>query len=649
MLLTLFLVLVVAALVGALVQVRRANAASLANQRMFSQSFHASPIPLALTSLVTHKITEVNHAYEKMMGWSRLEMIGRSGAELGMYAPELREKLAHRLRRTGTLRDYPVTMTGKDGLHRYVIVAMDIIVIDGEMHSLTTVIDQTEHKRTIAALHSVDERLRELAETIDQVFWVRAPSGKMLYVSPAYEKVWGRTVASLYEQQRTWVDAVLPEDREKLSFAAGATNEFRITRPDGGVRWVRTKSFPVHDAHGNVIRVAGVASDVTEQRELEDHLRQAQKMESLGMLAGGIAHDFNNLLAVISSCSGLLAETIDATSPDHELVDDISDAVVRAAALTRQLLAFSRKQVSEPVVLDLNLVVTDTRKLLRRMLGVDVEVESSLEPELRTVRIDRSQLVQVILNLAVNGRDAMRGRGVLKISTRNCGDDVVLSVSDNGSGMTPDVVARACEPFFTTKEQGKGTGMGLAVVHGIIDHADGRIEIDSTVGIGTTFRITLPAVGERVEAPRPTGHDGLRGVETILLVDDDDYVRRATARALRSRGYTIIEAGNGRAALASLPAHDIDLLLTDIVMPGMNGRIVAECARTRMPALRVLFMTGYTDDQVVHSGLERGEVELIEKPFTIPALAAKVRAVLDAEPVGTANPVGLQYTASATA
>jgi len=333
---------------------------------------------------------------------------------------------------------------------------------------------------------------------------------------------------------------------------------------------------------------------------------------------------------VISSCNGLLAESLPAEFGDRELVDDVADAVVRASALTRQLLAFSRKQVTEPVVLDPNLVVNDTRKLLRRIVGVDVDVTTSLEPDLHMVRMDRAQLVQVLLNLAVNARDAMPGSGTLRVTTRNVGDQVILEVHDTGVGMPPEVLARACEPFFTTKELGKGTGMGLAVVHGIIDSAGGRLEIASEVGVGTTFRIALPAVAGHVEtAARTRADDTSRGVETILIVDDDDYVRRATARALRARGYTVHEAANGRAALVALPAHQIDLLLTDIVMPGMNGRMLAEAASARFPDLKILFMTGYTDDAVVHLGLARGEVALIEKPFTIQALASKVRTVLD--------------------
>jgi PAS domain S-box-containing protein len=605
---------------------------ALRSEQVFAESFHASPIPLALMSLETHRITEVNDAYVQMLGWSREELLTRTADQLAIQNGNELITRARRLRRNGVLRDYTSSLRCKDGSTREALISMDMIAIDNVPHSLTTIIDQTEHRHALAELQSTDQRLRELAENVDEVFWVSSPDrSQMHYVSPAYAKIWGRSVESLYAEPASWLEAVVPEDRARLSLER-QQREYRIRRPDGTLRWIRAKSFPVRDGSGEVIRLAGVVRDVTEQRSLEDQLRQAQKMESLGMLAGGIAHDFNNLLAVISSCGGLLAESLGRTHPDAELVDDIADAVVRASQLTRQLLAFSRKQVTEPVVLDPNCIVTDTRKLVRRMVGVNVEVVTSLEPELRPVMMDRGHLVQVILNLAVNARDAMPGRGTLRLTTRNVGNNVVLEVTDNGSGMPPEVRARACEPFFTTKELGKGTGMGLAVVHGIVDGAGGRIEIDSEPGSGTTFRILLPAFDGPVQTLRPVSDASVRGVETILIVDDDEYVRRATARALRSRGYTVIEAGNGRAALVVLPTVRFDLLLTDIVMPGMSGRVLAEAAQARFPDLKVLMMTGYTDDDVVHSGVASGQVDLIEKPFTIAALATKVRAVLDVEP-----------------
>ena len=648
MLENLTVVFLLATLFALLIAVRRLHRAqaktALALQRVqqseqfFSESFHTSPLPSALVNLTTQKIAEVNDAYVKLIGLERDDLIGADVPELGLRSGVQREQLYRRLRRTGHMRDIHTRLVRRDGDVREVVLSLDSLDVAGELHAIHTVIDQTDHKRALNALRETDQRMRELAKAIDEVFFITSPDRMTLhYISPAFESIWGLPIATAYTNPLRVFDAIVEDDRErvKTEVARAETSdvrvfEFRVRRPDDSVRWIRMKEFPVRGREGKVERIAGVATDVSEQRVLEDQLRQSQKMESLGMLAGGVAHDFNNLLAVISSCSGLLAETVSPGSSDSELVEDISAAVLRASALTRQLLAFSRKHVAEAVVLDVNSVLTDTRKLLRRILGVNIELIQSLEPELRPVRIDRGQLVQCVLNLAVNARDAMPAGGRLTLASRNVGDVVVLEISDNGQGMPAEVAARACEPFFTTKEQGKGTGMGLAVVHGIVDQAGGRLEIDSKPNTGTMVRIYLPACDHAIAIPRATTAEQLqRGVETILIVDDDDYVRRATARALRGRGYTVIEASNGRTALGTLPTAKIDLMLTDIMMPGMNGRVLAEHARGRFPDLRILFMTGYTDDEIVHDGVTTGVVDLIEKPFTIAALAAKVREVLD--------------------
>ncbi len=631
-------------IVGYTLRVRQERAAAerhleraLQSERVFAESFQSSAVPLALFDLRTGLVTEVNFALENLCGRTREELVGSLVAALGIGNTT---QLIRRMRRSGRVREQQTTLRTRDGAERSVVVSANRIVVADADPALTLIIDRTEHEHAVAALRSTDQRLHELAESIDEVFWVATPDrSRILYISPACEKVAGRTCESVYDDGKAWLDTVLPEERAR-DVADRPHYDVRIERADGTERWIRTKIFPVRDEAGGVQRIAGVTLDITEQRALEEQLRQAQKMESLGMLAGGIAHDFNNLLAVISSCSGLLAESTERSSPDRELVEDIADAVVRATTMTRQLLAFSRKQVTEPVVLDPNIVVNDTRKLLRRILGVNIELVTSLEPDLRPVFIDRGHLVQVILNLAVNARDAMPAHGRLMLSTRNAGSNVVLEVADTGGGMSPEVLARACEPFFTTKEQGNGTGMGLAVVHGIVDGAHGRLEISSEVGRGTTFRITLPAFDGPAQNIRAPSELATRGVETILIVDDDDHVRRATARALRSRGYSVREASNGRAALIALSTAPCDLLLSDIVMPGMSGRVLAEAALGRFPDLKVLFMTGYTDDEIVHDGVTTGVVDLIEKPFTIPTLATKVREVLDGP--GAVRPVDAQ-------
>ncbi|CAN5789949.1 hypothetical protein BH11MYX2_BH11MYX2_33390 [soil metagenome] len=446
--------------------------------------------------------------------------------------------------------------------------------------------------------------------------------------------MFGRSGRELYENSKAWMDAIHPDDLERMVEAQpkqvlGTYDEhFRIVHPNGDVRWVRSKAFPVKDDAGTVVRIAGITTDVTEQRALEDQLRQTQKLESVGLMAGGIAHDFNNLLNVIVSNTDMLRE--DLATPSHkEMLDEIDAAVSRAAGMTRQLLAFSRKQTQDAVILDINRVVEDTRKMLRRLVGADIAIRVSLDPEVGNVRCDSSQLVQVLMNLAVNARDAMDNGGTLRLETRKDGGSAILVVGDSGSGMTPAVLARVFEPFFTTKGVGRGTGLGLAVVHGIVEQAGGSISVHSEPDIGTTFTITLPTIAEAVEASNTSAVVVSRGTERILLVDDDWHVRHAAARALRSRGYTVHEAENGRAALRILDDRAIDILVTDVVMPGMDGRRLFEAAHRRRPELPVLFMSGYTDDEVVHRGVQAAELAFLEKPFRVQALAAKVRQVLD--------------------
>jgi PAS domain S-box-containing protein len=497
----------------------------------------------------------------------------------------------------------------------------------------------------VAGLELVESRItrasnatfRELAETINEVFWLSTPDySKFYYVSPAYDRFTGYNRSEVYDDSRCWLRHVHPDDRDRvveLISNADQPNqcELKLVHRDGTVRIIQIHAFPICDEHGVTVRLAGSARDVTEQHELAEQLRQTQKLESLGLLAGGIAHDFNNILAVIGSNNSLLGEVI--TEPvDRELITDIDDAVQRATSLTRQLLAFSRKQVTHPVVLDVNALISDTHKMLRRMVGEEISIGTSLEPELRAVRMDPGHLVQILMNLAVNARDAMPDGGTLRLTTRTANDRVVIIVSDTGCGMPPAVMARAFEPFFTTKDPTKGTGLGLSVVHGIVEEAGGHITIHSELGKGTTFELNLPAIAETKEAAADVDLPACEGLETILFVDDDLYVRISSARALRAQGYTVLEADNGLEALDLLRDRggDIALLVTDVVMPGMDGRVLAERARISHPDLRVIFSTGYTDDAVLKHGIRRKEVSLIEKPFRTRELAGKIREVLDA-------------------
>lgn len=385
-----------------------------------------------------------------------------------------------------------------------------------------------------------------------------------------------------------------------------------------------------------------------ERKRLEDRLRQSQKMEAIGQLAGGIAHDFNNLLTGINGFSDMLLSDVDEKDPSYHALQQIQYAGERAAALTRQLLAFSRKQVLAPKVLNLNIRVSEMEKLLQRLIGEDINLATHLDPGLGLVKVDPGQVEQVIMNLAVNARDAMQDGGTLTIETHNIDLDglfndsfdkaipegryVMLAVTDTGSGMNAETKARIFEPFFTTKPQGKGTGLGLATCYGVMKQSGGHISVYSEPGHGTSFKAYFPRVNDEAQevAEDEIPDHKLNGSETILLVEDEAVVRDLTAAVLKARGYTVLQAKDGMEALKVSKNHRrrIHLLLTDTVMPGMNGRELAEQLLAKRPDTKVLYMSGYTDKAIVQHGILDPDIAFLQKPFKARALAAKVREVL---------------------
>jgi two-component system, cell cycle sensor histidine kinase and response regulator CckA len=385
-------------------------------------------------------------------------------------------------------------------------------------------------------------------------------------------------------------------------------------------------------------------------RQSEAALRQAQKTEAIGRLAAGVAHDFNNILTAITGYAQLLLEDLGPKDPHREDVDEIRKAADRAAGLTRQLLAFSRQQILQPTVLDLNTLVSETEGMLGRLLGEDIQLATRLAPDLGAVKTDRSQIEQVIMNLAVNARDAMPQGGQLTIETANVemhevyarehfpaapGSYVMLAVSDTGTGMTPETQGHMFEPFFTTKEKGKGTGLGLATVYGIIKQSAGFIWVYSEPGHGTTFKIYLPRVGQLPE-PRISSagrSQTLAGTETVLLAEDEPAVRAVARQSLERHGYTVLEAPSGEAALDLAQRHSgqIHLLLTDVVMPGMSGRALALRLASVRREMRTIYMSGYTDEAITRHGVLESGVRYVQKPFSPDALVRRVREALDEE------------------
>ena len=536
--------------------------------------------------------------------------------------------------------------------------SMPEIEADGSVLWRGFLSDVTDRKNADDALQQSEERFRQITENIREVFWLTEPdTHTILYASPAFEAIWGRPCATLQTSPVAWLEAIHPDDRDRVAQASAANErsgtyneEYRIIRPDGSVRWIHDRGFPVCDQSGNVIRIAGVAEDITARHDLEAELRQAQKMESVGLLAGGVAHDFNNALTVILGATEGLAEGTPPSPEAAAMLDEIRSATEKAASLTRQLLAFSRKEVVAPRVIDFNALVGETERMLHRLLGEDIELTASLDGGIANVRVDPGQWDQVLVNLAVNARDAMTGCGRLTIETRDARVDatavesllhgvrpgryVKLTITDTGSGMSRDVLSRIFEPFFTTKGVGRGTGLGLAVVYGIVKQSGGHIDVHSKVGAGTTFTILVPTVDAAIDegAACRAVSPPLRATrgETILLVEDEDALRRMAARTLEKQGYSVLQASSGPEALRVLEAHrsTVDLLVTDVVMPTMDGRELAERVHKLRPSILVLFTSGYTEDAILHRGVEAAHVAFLQKPYAPAALAGRVREVL---------------------
>ncbi|HVJ16855.1 MAG TPA: PAS domain-containing protein [Polyangiaceae bacterium] len=517
--------------------------------------------------------------------------------------------------------------------------------------------DVTEQRAASQALAESEERFRQLTSAIDQVFWLTNTQGsEIYYVSPAYEKIWGRSCQSAYDDSRSFTQAIheddLPQVLAHLPSKTGYDIVYRIRRPDGQIAWIRDRAFNVIDAEGNPVRVAGVATDITAQRNLEEQLLQSRKIESIGRLAGGVAHDFNNLLSVILSSTEFAMRDLPASS--HGDLQQIRDAAERAAELTSQLLSFARRQVVAPRLLDLNELAKRMHDLLRRVIGEQVELETALAKGLYPVLADPGQLEQVLLNLAVNARDAMPDGGRLTIETKNLsldqayvklhanvsvGDYVMLAVSDTGTGIAPDVLEHIFEPFFTTKMPGRGTGLGLATCYGAIRQAGGQILVYSEPGRGTTFKILLPRASGDQAADRTKAQPErlLRGTETVLVVEDDALLRSVAVRILREHGYEVLEARSGREALDVVRVHagTLHLLLTDVVMPNMNGVELARRLTELRPGLPVLYTSGYTENTIVHHGVLEPNVAFLPKPYVAIKLLTAVRAVLDKGNTGT--------------
>ena len=597
---------------------------------------------------------DANPGICRMLGRTREELIGRQAADIvaADEVPYIAPALSTLSARTDYQREW--RFRHRDGS----VVEADVIATkmpDGNIVAMVR--DVTERNRAVEAVRAAEERTRFALESAEVGIWdldFRTGAVRWSEILEAQHGLEPGTFDGTYD---AFLALVHPDDRaqvrQTVETAARRGGDFsvqhRIVRPDGVQRWVAGTGHVLLGPDGAAARAVGISLDVTARHQLEAQFQQAQKMEAVGRLAGGVAHDFNNLLTAILGYCELVLDDLRPEDPLRFEISEIQTAGRQAAGLTRQLLAFSRKQIIEPTLLDVNEVVRALQSLLRRLIGEDIEIAVALAARPMMVNADRGQIEQVVMNLAVNARDAMPGGGRLLIETAHVeldgtyaethlnappGTYVVLTVTDTGVGMPPDVLSHLFEPFFTTKEQGKGTGLGLATVHGIVTRSGGSVGVYSEVGRGTSFKIYLPRADADAPAvapaPAPTSTTAGRG-RTVLVVDDAEGLRLLMARTLTRLGFQVLLAANAGDAVRQFSAHpEIDVLLSDVVMPGASGPELTVGLRQQRPDLKVIYMSGYTEDAIVHHGVLKPGIAFLHKPFTAHALAQKIAEVLGA-------------------
>ncbi len=518
----------------------------------------------------------------------------------------------------------------------------------------TLQMEVTEHKLAEEMLRESEEQLRGLVENAPVGIYRTTLDGIILMANQVLAQMLGYSSTEELMSRNVEKDSLIPKTsknqfREQIE-RDGEIKGFETLwfKKDGSETFVRESARCVRDKDGNVQYYEGIVEDITEQKQLEAQFRQSQKMEGIGRLAGGVAHDFNNLLTVISGHAELASVSLDKQDPLHDDLKEIQNAAHRAAQLTRQLLAFSRKQTLQPKVLDLNDIVRELDKMLKRVIGEDIDLETIVATDLWRVNADPGQIEQVIINLSTNARDAMPGGGKMVIETQNIeldeeyadkhpdvtpGPHVMLAISDNGCGIKENVKSHIFEPFFTTKEEGKGTGLGLSTVYGIVKQSGGNIWVYSELDKGTTFKIYLPMVTQEADelSREADVSEAPRGTETILLVEDEEGVRKLAVRILKGQGYKVLEAESGVDALliCQKMQKPVDIVITDVVMPNMSGSEFVEKLREFWSDFKVLYMSGYTANAIAHSGVLDPDKPYLQKPFRPIDLALKVRSVLD--------------------
>jgi PAS domain S-box-containing protein len=648
----------VAALMSQGIDLRRAEKALQDSERR-KDAILKTALDCVITIDHEGVVIDFNPAAERTFGYASADVVGKKKADLIvpiLLPPDHEHGFARYMATGGSSmlgKRMEVTAVRADG--NEIPVELTITAIGELPHPTFTAFirDLTEPQRAETELRQSEERYRDMVENARDMIYSHDLEGNYTSMNTAGEKIMGyprAEVLTLNLAQTVAPECVVKVEEMLTRKLAGedVTNyEIEIIAKDGRRVPVEANTRLVYQ-DGVPVGVQGIARDVTVRKQLEEQLRQSQKMEAIGQLAGGVAHDFNNLLTAINGYASLTLQQLEANHPLRSYLEEIKKAGDRAASLTRQLLAFGRKQILQPRALNLNDIVSDMNKMLRRLIGEDIRFATKLASKLKPVRADPGQIEQVLLNLVVNARDSMPQGGSLTIETDNVeldreyanqhvgvqpGHFAVLAVSDTGTGMDEETQSRIFEPFFTTKAKDKGTGLGLSTVYGIVKQSGGNIWVYSEPGHGTALKVYFPALDSPQEqlGHIPAESEVRGGSETILLVEDEEIVRRLARRILEQTGYEVLEASHGEEAvrLCGVHAKPIHLLLTDVVMPGTSGKEVADRLSSMRPEIKVLFMSGYTDEAIVHQGVLNSSVEFIQKPFTLAALSRKVREVLD--------------------
>ena len=631
---------------------RDAESRERASETRYRRLFEAAKDGILILDAETGRIVDVNPFMTELTGYAREELLGSPLWETGPFKDIAASKISFaELQANNYVRYEDLPLKTRAGQEVAVEFISNVYLVDDAKVIQCNIRDIRVRKRAEVALARLAAAIAQAAEAVV----ITDPAGIIEYVNPAFEAGTGYGKDEVLGRNPRLLKSGVQDERFYRSLwetiSSGAVWRGRLVnrKKDGSLFHEDATISSVRDSAGVITSYIAVKRDVTASNALEAQFLQAQKMEAVGRLAGGVAHDFNNVLSVILCSADLIAGDLKPNDPLRADIEEITTAALRAADLTRQLLAFSRQQVLEPRVLNLNGSLAATERMLGRLLGADVEVTLLPQPALWNVLADPGQVEQILMNLAVNARDAMSRGGKLTVETANveldeghasthsdvqAGSYVELAVSDTGLGMNKDTLARIFEPFFTTKEKGKGTGLGLSTVFGIVKQSRGHIFAYSEPGEGTTFKIYLPRAGGEIAALRPSSGleaiEAERGTATILLVEDEDQLRVLARTILRRHGYVVLDAANGGEALLICEQHkaNIDLLLTDVVLPRMSGRQLAERLGPSRPAMKVLYMSGYTDDAVLQHGIVNSGSGFLQKPLTPTALTRKVREVL---------------------